>query len=361
MKIAVIGAGIFGVCASVELSKQGYEVTLFEKNKEILQGSTANSQNRLHLGLHYPRDIETAKQSIVGFHNFKSIFGEALYVNFPNYYAIPKEGSKVSPREFEFFCQKMGITIKPVQNNLELHNGVRMQEIDSLWLCEEGVIDMNVLQQILKHNLDETSVKQVFGTEVIRLIENNKSWFIEFDSGNLEAFDLVIRCTYSSDLIEVVSNNLQIYKKIFQKTVIQQLESSQNDFGITIVDGDFLTILPHGFSGKLLAYGPSISTRSSVKAFSLPTEWNALSKSEIQEFQLQIRDRIDFWLTNWNYKISNKYLETVRTIEVGVESTDRRTSHIRFSAPNLIDVWSGKIDHAIQISKDIAKIANRLS
>jgi glycerol-3-phosphate dehydrogenase len=66
MKIAVIGAGIFGTEISLKLSREGHDVHLYEKEYEILKGATAGSQNRLHMGLHYPRDLKTAIQSRVG-------------------------------------------------------------------------------------------------------------------------------------------------------------------------------------------------------------------------------------------------------------------------------------------------------
>ena len=66
--------------------------------------------------------------------------------------------------------------------------------------------------------------------------------------------------------------------------------------------------------------------------------------------------RIDTWIENWNYKITEECLETVRTIEVGVELTDRRTSQVINSNQGMLDIWSGKIDHAIEISKRVPKI-----
>jgi hypothetical protein len=122
------------------------------------------------------------------------------------------------------------------------------------------------------------------------------------------------------------------------------------------VDGDFLTILPQGFSGKLLAYGPSVSTRRAVEAALSPSDWHAVSRSEVNLFQEQITSRINSWIENWDYRITEEYLETVRTIEVGVELTDRRTSQVLNSNKGMLDIWSGKIDHAIEISKKVPDI-----
>lgn len=358
MRIAVIGGGIFGVTAAVELAKDFHTVTLFEKNVEILQGATPRSQNRLHLGLHYPRDLATAKQSILGFKEFGDVFGDAVFSGFPNYYAIPKHSSKVDPSEFVEFCTVAGIKISPVSDGPVLPNGVKVKNISGLWTCGEGVIDMKILREILKDMLTKQKIEVQLGTEVSSLVEVASGWTLESNSGTLGRFDLVVRCTYSSDSIELHSQNFIPFPRIFHKTLIQVIESTQNRFGLTIIDGDFLTILPQGFSKKLLSYGPSISTRQKAESYLRPLDWVDSSKTDIIDFQSQMKTRIDHWLENWDYEITSEYLETIRTIAVGVESTDRRTSHVKNSAPRLIEVWSGKIDHAVEISKLIPKMVS---
>ena len=83
-KIAVIGCGIFGAMIALKLQEEGHEVSIYERLSEPLLGASFNNQNRLHLGFHYPRDINTAKQCIKGFDDFLSTFPEclnSLYIN----------------------------------------------------------------------------------------------------------------------------------------------------------------------------------------------------------------------------------------------------------------------------------------
>jgi len=77
-KVAVIGGGLFGSVASCHLSRNGYEVHLFEKNESLLSGTTARNTNRLHLGFHYPRDWETASQSLQAASKFIEEFPKAI-------------------------------------------------------------------------------------------------------------------------------------------------------------------------------------------------------------------------------------------------------------------------------------------
>ena len=66
-RVAVIGCGTFGASIALKLQREGHEVTVFERLDKPLAGASYNNQNRLHLGFHYPRDAETARQCIRGY------------------------------------------------------------------------------------------------------------------------------------------------------------------------------------------------------------------------------------------------------------------------------------------------------
>ena len=108
-KILIIGAGLFGCSTAIELKKAGMDVTLVEKNNDIMLGASKCNHNRIHFGFHYPRSIETAKESLDGLVLFLMRFKNAIVSDFPNYYFIDNN-SIVSSDEYLAFCNKVGIT-----------------------------------------------------------------------------------------------------------------------------------------------------------------------------------------------------------------------------------------------------------
>ncbi len=60
-KVAIIGAGFFGLSIAFYLKKK-FQVTVFEKNSDILTGASRANQLRFHLGYHYPRSQKTDKK-----------------------------------------------------------------------------------------------------------------------------------------------------------------------------------------------------------------------------------------------------------------------------------------------------------
>ena len=69
MKIAVVGAGIFGVTAAYTLAKN-HSVDLFEKNNDIMMESSDVNQCRVHRGYHYPRSPDTVKNVLIANRSF---------------------------------------------------------------------------------------------------------------------------------------------------------------------------------------------------------------------------------------------------------------------------------------------------
>jgi len=108
MNIAVIGGGVFGAVTAIKLAEMGRMVSLFERRPALMQAASSNA-NRVHLGFHYPRDDETARQCLRGFWKFKEEFASAVLPDLPNAYFIASEGSLTLPNDFLAFCSRIGL------------------------------------------------------------------------------------------------------------------------------------------------------------------------------------------------------------------------------------------------------------
>jgi len=353
--VAVIGAGVFGCEIALELTKMGFIVDLYERNNSILNEATAKSQNRLHLGLHYPRDLQTAVQSRIGFETFSKRFPSAVRKDFPNIYCVAREASQVNLSEFELFASNADIEIKKIDMEIMRDMGMDTNKISSSYRCNEGVIDISLLRNLLIQDLESASVQVFLATEILRCNRVQNHWELFSNQGNLKKYNLVIRATYAADQIQSNFDFRNVRNIEYHQTMIAILDSDTPSFGITVIDGDFLTILPLGFSNRFLAYAPSISVLRSHTGPYPPTNWGIPKQEEQGQFWSKLNIRIQEFMPNWNYEFSGEVLSTIRSIDPNVKKTDRRTSSISETAPNFYDVWSGKIDHCVDISKDLAK------
>ena len=96
MRWIVVGGGLFGCYAATVLADRGNEVILIEQGSEFLGRASFVNQARLHTGLHYPRSIVTASETLASYRQFRSRFPTAIR-DFTQIYAVAKHNSKTTP------------------------------------------------------------------------------------------------------------------------------------------------------------------------------------------------------------------------------------------------------------------------
>src|SRR3990167_5616207 len=111
MKIAIIGAGLYGCHLALSLQKQGHAITLFEKNTDIFQQISGKFGIRLHLGPHYPRSASTRENCKKGFDEFKRYYPELIIEHDYSIYGLGELDadnlrSKIDQELFESVCKE---------------------------------------------------------------------------------------------------------------------------------------------------------------------------------------------------------------------------------------------------------------
>jgi glycine/D-amino acid oxidase-like deaminating enzyme len=353
-RVAIIGAGIFGSEIAIQLAKKGYRVKIIEKNSDILLEATAKSQNRLHLGLHYPRDLDTAIQSRNGYVNFVRRFPASVRNNFSNYYGLSRDDSKVSLEEYEEFAGKAGIEITAVEKIPELD--VAYSKLSRIWSCFEGVIDISTLRKQLRKEMLDQGVELHLNSEITGCKSKNSNWHLNTPTEEFGGFDNVIRTTYGLDHIASNIDLITNRKYEYHHTMILEVKSKNPTVGMTIVDGDFITLLPNGFSNDFLLYAPMLSVRAKFQGSQYPVEWDQARNKDFDSMEEKLIERAKDWFPSFQIEGQPKRNITVRSIQPNVGATDKRVSEIRKIADGFYDVWSGKIDHCVEVSQDIVRM-----
>jgi hypothetical protein len=355
-KIAVIGGGIFGTEAAIQLALVGNDVTLFEVNSRILEGATANSVLRLHLGFHYPRSLETAAQSKISYKNFVARFPDSVDFEIENYYAISKVGSRTSTADFVKFVENAQLKMKKINAQQLDQFGFNSRKADSIWKNLEGSICVVKLRDQIMNELDAGKVSLRMNTEIRSAEYSNASWTLRDSKSQSEKFDFVVRATYGSDRIEIHGPNLVQRAYEFHKTLVLEAETGLPKLGMTVIDGDFLTVLPKAFSESSLIYGPKPSVLDRHEGINSPSIWHHKNELEINIATEKIIERYSEWFeVKHDFIVKNRLVAT-RAIEQNVSHSDRRISQIEERSLKFIDVCSGKIDHCTDVAAKIVKM-----
>lgn len=362
-RVAVVGGGVFGCVIAAELTELGLEVQLFEKNSSLLSGSTVESVSRLHLGLHYPRDIQTAKQSIEGFKDFVTEFPEAVDLDFTNYYALSSSNSRVTETEFREFAIESGAPFQEVEKGELAKFGFNIESVSALFFSPEGVISNEILRSTLNSRLASQGVNVRSAVEIGKVDRTQDSWRLFDKHGeNYGNFNLVILATYALDNIEINSHfPLARREYEFQNTLV--LAAKMPDvagLGVTVMDGDFLTLLPVAFQTNHLIYapGPSVLTREtgyqpSIVTNSVPSAMQLAAATE------QIIQRLQLYFSEIDTPADLTLIPGKRAIEANVRQSDRRQTTILELGPSLYSVASGKIDHCFIAARQIRALLAR--
>ena len=331
-KIAIIGAGIFGCSIALELDKEGFEVVLFEKEDDIMLKATKNNHNRIHYGYHYPRSIETTKQSLDGMISFLSNYSEAILFGFKNYYSIAKQNSLVSASQFMEFCKEAGIGYKIEFPDQETMNASLIAES---FLVEEPIYDWTKLQTIVKSKIAKSNIKLKLNSDFLQ---------------SKESYDFLINCTYSN-INEICKHmNVREFNFNLQDVIIPIFKSNRNKIGLTVMDGPFCSVMPKGFEdNKFLLYHAKYSIIES-KILHMPK----LKKNA--DINAHVKVIMDDAMRYFPFLKDAEVIDCWRSQRaIPVTNNDQRLSEIMTYSENsnFITVFSGKVTTAVKIAKQI--------
>jgi hypothetical protein len=333
-KVAVVGAGIFGITSALKLS-ENLDVTLFEKNDDILQNASSINQYRLHRGYHYPRSIETALTSKEGTKTFSKFFDGVEIFDTEQYYAIASMGSKVSPSEYELFMKKCGLHYKETKSDLVTTNVAALYEVD------EGLFDPYKMYRSCKQRLANSDVDLRLGTPY------NDDW----------NFDYVINCTYSN-LNQVFGGDTKYQFEVCEKPVVR-LPSKYKGKGIVVLDGPFTCIDPYSDTDYHVV-GNVVHAIHSTNVGKYPVVSDELSKllnksvvknPSVTKFPLFKESLKHFFGIDEVEHIGSMY--TIRTVLPNRDFDDARPSVVEKEKCGKYSVFSGKISTALDTANEL--------
>ncbi|HEY6643533.1 FAD-dependent oxidoreductase [Povalibacter sp.] len=356
--IAVVGCGIFGAMTAMRLSERCATTTVFERQDAPLRGASFNNQNRLHLGFHYPRDDETARQCIRGFQRFRDAFPECVLDGFTNAYFIAREGSFVTPEQYLAFCRRMGLRHEQVDPS---NFSPPVRQVALGVTCDEVVYDCGILRGLVLDRLTGASIRPHFGQAVTRIIRDGARFLLEA-GGRMEGpFDAVVNCTYA-DVNRLTEQLGHVAPKLqYEYTMVPILEWDRPPVGITVMDGPFMTVLPFGRTGRFLLYHVAHTVVERHVGDQMPETWLDPSNApptrvDAQALFERMRETCSTFVPELAQARLTGFLHGPRVVLANRDSTDARPSIIQRHEDRYISVFTGKIDHCMWVADDVSDL-----
>jgi hypothetical protein len=332
VRVAVVGAGLFGCLSAVELARAGHEVDLYERHRGILHGATRANQGRLHMGYHYPRSPATAAECRTGAAEFVRRFPEAVISGGHRYYCLAPQWSKTSAEEYRTFCRTAGLPWT-VPASVPL---LRADSVDAVVTVGEGHIDVAVLRAMLWKELRLSGVQLHLGTDV--------------DSDYLPA-DLVVLATYGRGA------GMRLRWEVCE-TALVKLGQHFAGKSFVVMDGPFVSVDPYPGSDLHMLYDVQHSVHHA----------NEGTAAQVPDCYAEVLDRgvVHTRLTRMDSMCATarRYLRgtgmpeyrgslfTVRAVLPGVDDTDARPTLVQRGGDRIV-VLGGKLDTAVSAARRV--------
>ena len=252
MKVIIIGGGFYGASIALYLKRYNFikNITIYEKENNLIGRASKINQARIHNGYHYPRSFSTGYRSHNNFEKFLNDWKDCIYDNFVSYYAISKNNSKVNSNQFVRFCEEIGAPIEEVKSDFkylfsEFH-------IENIFKVKELVFDSKAMRQKIFNQLADYKIKVALNSNVVRVNQIPNGIIeagIESKNGGLkkDSADLIFNCSYSG--ISILDNSFfmkeALLKHELTELVLIDIPESLKNKGITVMDGPFFSILPN--------------------------------------------------------------------------------------------------------------------
>lgn len=343
MRVAVVGGGLFGSTAALFLDRAGHDVHLFEAQKALMQGATADTYARLHRGYHYPRSKETGRESRDAEASFRAEYGPSVIDGGKQFYVVPNKGSRVSADEYQAFLTE---------------EGLRFVRDGNLFRVVEPRLDLTHLQRTTRVKVGLSGVKVHFGTMPDHTLR--------------QRFDQIVVATYAG--LNRTLGTLGLAPQRYRFQVVERpvvfLSPNFAQTSIVIIDGpDFGCLDPLDNSSMHVLGHVSETIHAEVTGYEplLPTHLAPfVGRGLLPNFDIEgvsrfaaVRDSLAQHLPG---VVTAEHLGSsfvIRAVLADQEATDARPSLVEEVDSQVIKIFSGKLGTCTTCAQHVVSIINR--
>lgn len=346
--VAVVGGGIFGSIAALDLRAVGYEVDLFERQQDLLLGASRCNQARLHSGYHYPRSEETVNLTKTAAPQFTARFPGAVVHDNLHYYGISNESSMTNGVDFLAFCNRMDLEYIE-----ETPAVMRGDSVDVSVRVPEGLIDVPALRRILRAELSEAGVGLYLG--------------VEAGPENLTGYDWTVAATYcgvNDDLAATPTVVREIQFEVCEIAMVR-LPEEFDGHSFVIMDGPFVSLDPspgrgyfHLYDVKNSLHSVSIGLKPEYPAYLQPMLDVGMVRNPVGTHFAEMQATACRFFPGVERAEHLGSAFTVRAVLPYLEGTDARPTIVSRTGERQITIFPGKIDTAVTAGEQVvAEIA----
>lgn len=356
MRIAIIGAGIYGLHAAKILVDNNHEIVVFEKESDPMQGASKLNQSRVHAGYHYPRALQTAGRSQKNSLKFLSDFSKSIERNFTSIYAITKD-SKVSQEKFKQLAKVIDAPIKLADKEIfAMFNKVMVSEV---FQVNEFSYNSTELRKIMLEKLNN-SIDIQFNTEILGCqlnyfsMQKRSYMFLSSSFADYEPFDLCINASYG----EYPGGSSKHGKLQFEVCELMHVVApiDLSKLAITVLDGPYFSLTPWPSFGNHVLTHVRFTPHSKHESFHEARD-RISDLDLISRYEITLRDCARYIpiMSETRY-LKSKF--AVKTVLASRDLDDARPI-ITSESERLLNIIGSKVDNIYDIEEVVLNFVER--
>lgn len=337
----IVGGGIFGATAAIELASRGQNVVLYERHPQLFREATGINQYRVHKGYHYPRSRETASECRDSSESFARVYRQAIVPKrsgIRHFYAIASKDSLTTANEFIQFVDGIGLPYRRAEP---------LPGTDLTLEVEEELFDPARLREMVATRMKASGVDVRLG--------------LAATTEDLDRYDSAIVATYANlnDWCDAPRN----YQYELCEKPVLKLPDQYRMKSIVIMDGPFMCIDPYG-STELHVMGNvvhAIHNRNVGPRAEIPPGYETLlNKGVVANPHITNIDKFISSATRFFPGIEQAVhvgsMFTIRTVLPNRDSDDARPTIVEWLDDRRLIVFSGKICTSIHAARTAANL-----
>lgn len=356
----VIGGGFFGSAIACHLQKHYGQITLIERESELLRRASFANQARVHQGYHYPRSLVTAMRSRESYARFTRDYADCVDCSFRHFYAVAGNYSKINASYFEQFARRIAAPLTDLPEESE--KLFAAEHVEKAYLVEECAFNAKRLRERVAAELKSVGVSISMNTTAERIERIGSLLRVNCRGPSGEAHwhaQHVFNCSFAGINALLRSSGLRPLPMKYELAELALVEPPPElrNVGITVMCGPFFSCMPFPALGlhslSHVRYTPHLAwLDDDASAASLHEK--ARLNPPPTHFPQMVRDAARYVpaLARCEYRES---LWEVKAILRSSEATDSRP--ILFARdvglPNLHCVLGAKIDNVYDVLIEI--------
>lgn len=271
----IIGAGLYGMYSAYYCAQKGQNVLVLEHDSAPFKRATYINQARVHQGYHYPRSISTALKSAGYFERFNKDYGFCINREFEKVYATSSEYSWSNANQFKEFCKAASIPCEELSPTRFFNKGM----CDGAFLTREYTYDAFILRDYFVDKLaDYSNVNIKYNSKINDIEKLDDKYVIKLEDGEEVASSFILNATYASTNQILSKLDYEKFKIKYElcEIILCDVNEKLNQYGITVMDGPFFSIMPFGCTGlhslTSVTFTPHTTSYDAVPTFKCQEE-----------------------------------------------------------------------------------------